>query len=121
MKRITLSYLAGYLLIGGLGFAFFPELTFRLFLSNGAYGTVMPRVVGMFMIALSGMIALFVYHRDYKYYPYSVFIRTFIVLFLFWLFSGTGDPLFLVLIGIVLLGLLPSMYELARSSRRAVE
>jgi hypothetical protein len=52
MKRISLTYVASYLLMGGAGFAFAPALTLRLFFSNGEYGDVMPRVVGMFMLAL---------------------------------------------------------------------
>ena len=114
MKRITLSYLAVYLWVGGLGLAFLPQVTLDLFQSNGDYGDIMPRLVGMFMIALSGLIALFVYWKDYKYYPYSVFIRTFIVAFLFFLYARSDDPLFLVLIAIVLIGLVPSVYTLLR-------
>ncbi len=118
MKRVTLSYLAGYLLFGGLGLAVMPEFALDLFQSNGDYGDTMPRLVGMFMIALSGLIAMFVYLKDYKYYPYSVFIRTFIVLFLFFLYARSDDPLFLVLNAIVLVGLLPSAYTLARERTR---
>jgi len=119
MKKITLTYLAGYLLIGGLGLAFAPEFTLKLFFSTGEYGTIMPRVVGMFMLALGSLIASFVYFRDYRYYNYSVYARTFIVLFLYWLYTQTADPLFILLIGVVLIGLLPSMFEMIRSRNRA--
>ncbi len=114
MKRITLTYLAIYLLIGGLGLAFLPALALRLFFSNGDYGDVMPRVAGMLMIGLSGLIGQFVLNQDYRYYPYSVYIRSFFVLFLFVLYARSSDPLFLVLHGIILLGLLPSIYTLIR-------
>ena len=118
MKRLTLTYLAIYLLIGGLGLTFLPSFTFRLFLSNGDYGDIMPRVAGMFMIGLSGLIAQFVYYQDYKYYPYSVYIRSFFVIFMFFLFARSSDPLFLVLNAIVLIGLLPSIYTLIRERAR---
>ncbi len=114
MKRITLTYLAIYLLIGGLGLAFLPALALRLFFSNGDYGDVMPRVAGMLMIGLSGLIGQFVMNQDYRYYPYSVYIRSFFVLFLFVLYARSGDPLFLALNGIILIGLLPSIYTLIR-------
>ena len=52
MRRLTLSYLAAYLLIGGLGLILAPALALRLLLSNGDYGYVMPRLVGMFTVAL---------------------------------------------------------------------
>jgi NAD(P)-dependent dehydrogenase (short-subunit alcohol dehydrogenase family) len=38
-----------------------PRCTrFRLLLSNGAYGDIMPRVVGLFMFVLGGVIVQFV-------------------------------------------------------------
>ncbi len=112
MKKLTLSYLAVYLLFGGLGLAFFPALALNLFQSNGDYGQIMPRVAGMLMLGLSGIIGLFIYYEDFKYYPYSVYIRSFFVLFLFFLYFRSGDPLFIVLNVIILIGLLPSIYEL---------
>ena len=117
MKRLTMSYLASYLVVGGLGLAFFPAFTLNLFQSNGDYGDIMPRLVGMLMFGLSGLIALFAFHRDYRYYSYSVYIRSFFVLFLFYLYSRSADPLFLVLNVIVLIGLLPSIYTLVRERR----
>lgn len=118
MKRLTLTYVATYLLIGGIGLALAPSLTLRILLSNGDYGDVMPRVTGMFMIGLSGVVAQFLFYRDYKYYPYSVVLRSFFVLFLFILYARSNDPLFLVLNGIVLIGLLPSIYTLIRERSR---
>jgi len=113
MQRVTLIYLTSYLFLGGLGLLVFPDLALRLLLSNGSYGDVMPRVVGMFMLVLSGFIFQFVYRRDYRYYAYAVFARSFIVLVLTALYFTTSDPLFLALDAIVLVGLLPSIYVLA--------
>lgn len=110
MQRWTLIYLTSYLLVGGSGLLAFPDLALRLMLSNGTYGDVMPRVVGMFMLALGGLILQFVLQRDYRYYGYSVFARCFIVLILAALYFKTTDPLFLVLEAIVLVGLIPSIY-----------
>src|SRR5437867_12533306 len=118
MQRLTLSYLAGYLLVGGLGFLVAPDVALRLLLSNGAYGDIMPRVVGMFMLALGGFILQFVRARDYRYYLYAVVARSFIVLVLTALYFRARDPLFLVLDAIVLIGLLPSIY--VRSEERRV-
>ena len=42
MQRLTLTYVATYLLLGGLGLLAAPDLTLRLLLSNGAYGDIMP-------------------------------------------------------------------------------
>jgi hypothetical protein len=108
LKRISLSYVAAYLMMGGLGLAIIPDLFLELFQSNKDYGNVMSRVVGMFMITLSGLIAAMLYFKDFKYYGFSIAVRTFIVLFLFLLFFMNGDPFFIVINVIVLLGLLPS-------------
>ena len=117
MQRLTLSYLAGYLLVGGLGFLVAPDVALRLLLSNGAYGDIMPRVVGLFMLVLGGFILQFVRARDYRYYLYAVVARSFIVLVLTALYFRARDPLFLVLDAIVLIGLLPSTYVVVQSAR----
>ena len=117
MQRLTLSYLAGYLLAGGLGFLVAPDVALRLLLSNGAYGDIMPRVVGLFMLVLGGFILQFVRARDYRYYVYAVVARSFIVLVLTALYFQARDPLFLVLDAIVLIGLLPSIYVVVQSAR----
>lgn len=114
MKKIMLTYLASYLFLGGAGFALAPAFTLRLFLSNGDYGDIMPRVVGMFMMALGGLVWQFVRRRDFSYYPYSVYARTLMFAFLIFLYVRSADPLFLVILAIVLLGLAPSLYLLAR-------
>lgn len=110
MKRLTLIYLTGYLAVGGLGFLLVPDLALTLLLSNGEYGDVMPRVVGMFMLVLSGLIGSFVRRGDYSYYLTTIVARSFIVVTLSVLYVRTGDPLFLVLDAIVLVGLLPSIW-----------
>jgi uncharacterized protein YjeT (DUF2065 family) len=110
MKRLTFIYLASYLLVGGLGLLVVPKLTLYLLLSNGSYGDIMPRVVGIFMIALGGVIFQFVRHHDYRYYRYAIFARIFIVAAMTTLYFKSRDPLFLVLDAIVLVGLMPSIY-----------
>jgi hypothetical protein len=117
MQRLTLIYLAAYLLIGGFGLLLAPALTLRLLLSNGAYGDIMPRLTGLFMVALGGAIFQFARARDYRYYLYTIIARSFIVVVMTALFFYSRDPLFLVLDGIVLLGLLPSIYVAAQSPR----
>jgi hypothetical protein len=110
LQRLTFTYLASYLLAGGFSLLVVPELTLRLLLSNGSYGDVMPRLVGVFMIALGGAVLEFVRARDYRYYRYTIVARIFIVVALTALYFKARDPLFLVLDAIVLVGLLPSIY-----------
>src|SRR5262245_33176981 len=119
VQRLTFVYLASYLLVGGLGLLIVPELALRLLLSNGSYGDVMPRLAGIFMLVLGGVVLQFVRARDYRYYRYTVLARIFIVLALTALYFKSRDPLFLVLDAIVLVGLLPSLYVTARTARPA--
>ena len=53
--------------LGGLGLLLAPALALRLLLSTGGYGDIMPRVVGMFRLALGGVILQFVRARDYPH------------------------------------------------------
>ena len=115
MQRLTFVYLASYLIGGGLGLLLAPALTLRLLLSNGDYGDVMPRLVGVFMVALGGAVLEFVRARDYRYYRYTIVARIFIVVALTALYFKARDPLFLVLDAIVLVGLLPSIYVAVRA------
>jgi hypothetical protein len=108
-KKITLAYVSTYLFMGGIGLAFLPDIFFKLFFSNGSYGDIMPRVVGMFMIALSALIFRIVQLEDFKYYLLSIYIRTGIVVFLFFLYFRSNDPFFMVINVIVLAGLIPSI------------
>ena len=112
MKRGAFIYLSSYLTLGGIGFAFFPQFTLDLFFSNGEYGDIMPRVAGMFMVALGGLVGCMAGNNDLRYYNYSVFIRTAMTAFIIWLYTITADPLFITILVIVLIGLIPSWYFL---------
>jgi hypothetical protein len=121
LQRLTLIYLAAYLLIGGFSFLVAPAIALRLLLSNGAYGDIMPRLFGLFMFVLGGVIFQFVRAQDYRYYLYTIVARSFIVVVMTILYFKSSDPLFLVLDTIVLIGLLPSIYvaaQLAHANRR---
>jgi hypothetical protein len=116
VQRLTLIYLATYLLIGGGSLLIAPDLALRLLLSNGAYGDIMPRLFGLFMFVLGGVIYQFVRARDYRYYFYTIMARSFIVIVMTALYFKARDPLLLVLDAIVLIGLLPSIYVAAQSA-----
>ena len=109
LKKLTFIYLSTYLAIGGIGFALFPTPVLKLFFSTGNYGDIMPRMVGIFMCALSFLIYHMVKYDDWKYYLPSIFVRSFLVIFMSWLYWRTSDPLFLILNMIVLIGLIPSI------------
>ncbi len=108
-KKLTLTYLTTYLFIGGVGFAFFPAQILKLFLSTGEYGDIMPRVVGMFMCVLGFLIYRILKFEDWKYYVLTIYARSAIVAFLLWIYFISRDPMWLLLEGIVLIGLIPSV------------
>lgn len=109
-RKLSLTYVVTYLTVGGLGFLVFPRLARDLLLSDSDYEDVGFRVAGVMMLALAYLIWNIVRFEDWKYYPLSIYVRTFIVVVLTALFFDTEDPMFLVLDAIVLLGLLPSIY-----------
>lgn len=113
--RLTLCYLATYLLIGGFSLLIAPRFALRLLLSNGVYGDVMPRMLGLFMAVLGGVVFEFVRARDYRYYVYTICARSLIVITQTTIYFTTHDPLFLVLDAIVLLGLVPSIVVATRA------
>lgn len=105
LRRLTLTYLVIY-----LGFAFFPQQFMDLFQSNGEYGDVMPRVVGLMMGALSFLLLNILRNEDWHYYVVSIYVRTAIVIFLMYLWIVSDDPMFLLINVVVLIGLVPSYY-----------
>ena len=54
--RLSLFYLAGYLIPAGLLLLFAPTFSTRLLLSNGNYGEIFPRLAGMLLIGLGGSV-----------------------------------------------------------------
>ena len=114
LRRITLAYVVVYLAVGGLGFLVVPQLTLDLFQSNGDYSEEGFRVAGAFMLGLAYLISTIVRYEDWKYYPVSIVVRVGFVVFLTAMLLATGDPLFLVIDAIVLVGLVPSLYFIYR-------
>ena len=109
-RKLTLTYVVTYLTVGGLGFLVFPRLARDLLLSDSDYQDVGFRIAGTMMVALAYLIWNIVRFEDWKYYPHSIYVRTFIVIVLTALFFNTENPMFLVLDAIVLFGLIPSLY-----------
>ena len=121
LKRIAWTYLTGYLALGGIGFAFFPTETQKIFLSDIDYGNVMPRLVGVFMCLLSFIIFSMLRNKDWKYYPTTIIARIPVVLFIIYLYYISCNPMFLVINAIVILGLAMSVagYFLNRKEKES--
>jgi hypothetical protein len=102
--RLSLCYLCGYLLAGGLTLLVFPLEGLRLLLSNGDYGEVLPRVVGMLMTGLGVVVVSIIATRTEALYPVTLGVRNFFLICIGVFFATTRDPLFLTVGGIVGLG-----------------
>jgi hypothetical protein len=103
--RLSLLYLGSYLVLIGLGLLFAPDSTLRLLQSNAEYGDVFPRVAGMLMSGLGFSVFGIIRAGVPELYPPTIFIRIYILICLGIFYRMTSDPLFLVLIVIVGLGL----------------
>ena len=117
--RLSLFYLIGYLVFSGLALLLAPQLTLKLLFSNGSYGDVMPRLVGMFVLTLGVLAAQIVRHRIEALYTTLLAVRAGILVVLLGLFLYSGDPLFITLMVVVGLGVLltGTSYWLDRQSK----
>lgn len=104
--RLSLYYLATYLWLGGLGLLFAPTLALKLLLSNTDYPAVMLQALGMFMIGL-GIIVVQIIRLDLRaLHATTLIVRLFFCVCLLFFYFATKDPMFLVLLAIVGLGIL---------------
>ena len=114
-----MTYLSGYLIGGGLGFAILPELTQSLMLSNVIYDEPMVRLCGLLMAMLGSLIGYLVLGlNDFRAYKFSIIARTVLVFFVLWMWFKFANPMFLVLEAIVLVGLIPSYYLLLKPTEK---
>lgn len=103
-SRASLLYLIGYLWGGGAALLLAPKLALTLMMSTGDYGEVLPRLLGMMMLLLGTLIAQVVRYRIDVLYKTAVALRLLLCAGLVWLYTLSTDPFFLVLTGIVGVG-----------------
>ena len=103
--RLSLFYLATYLLGAGVALIFAPSLALALLFTKGHYGDVMPRLLGVVLLALGIVIVQIIRHRLEVLYTTTLLVRVFIMLVLAALLIYSGDPLFISLMVVVGLGM----------------
>jgi len=109
--RLSLFYLAGYLTFAGLALLLVPKFALQLLLSNGDYGEVFPRLAGMLLLGLAALVTQIIRHRVEVMYPATLVIRLFFLATFTYLYAISSDPFFLVVFGIVALGVLLTGYS----------
>jgi len=117
--RLSLFYLAGYLLPTGLLLLAAPRVTLRLLLSTGYYGDVFPRVAGLLLLAIGIIVVQIIRLRVELLYSTTLMVRAVFLLGFLGFYRYTRDPLFLVLLAVVGLGvaLTGTSYWLDRRER----
>jgi len=104
--RLSLFYLAGYLIPAGLLLLFAPTFSIKLLLSNGEYGDVFPRLAGMLLIGIGILVVQIIRLRLDILYTTTLAIRLFFCVCLIVFYFISKDPFFLVLLAIVAFGLI---------------
>jgi RsiW-degrading membrane proteinase PrsW (M82 family) len=106
LTRLSLFYLISYLTIGGILLTAAPGFALKIFLSNGNYTWMILRLLGVFFISLAMVMAGIVYYKTEALYPVTVLVRLFIISSLLIFYYHTKDNMFLVLTGVVGLGII---------------
>lgn len=104
--RLSLYYLATYLLGAGVALVIAPSLALTLLFSNGHYGDVMPRLLGVVLFSLGVFVVQVIRHQVEALYTTTLAVRSVIVLVLVGLFVYSHDPLFISLIVVVGIGMI---------------
>ena len=104
--RLSLTYVAGYLVFAGVMLMLAPKTSLQLLQSNGQYGDVMPRLLGVVLFALGVVVVQIIRHGVENLYGTTILVRLFILAALASLYLTYSDPLFIALLGVVGLGVL---------------
>jgi len=116
---LSLYYLAGYLIPVGLSLMFFPLQLIKLLFSNRQYDDMFPRLVGVLLLSLGIIIVQIIRLKLEVLYPTTLIVRSIITPTLFCVYLYSGDPLFLVMTGVLAFGLIltGTCYILDRSEK----
>ena len=104
--HLSLYYLVSYLTVAGLALFLAPGFALPLLLSNGDYGNVLPRLAGMLLLGLAILVGQIVRLRIEALYATTLAVRLFFLVSFVFLFAISGDPFFLVVFGIVAVGVI---------------
>jgi uncharacterized protein YjeT (DUF2065 family) len=103
---LSLFYVAAYLVGAGIALMFVPSLALKLLFSNGSYGDVMPRLLGVVLLALGLVVVQIIRHRVEALYTTTLGVRAIIIASLVALFIYSKDPLFISLTVVVGIGMI---------------
>jgi len=110
--RLSLYYLATYLLFGGFGFLLTPRLTTKLLLSNADFDTMILRVLGMLMMGLGFLIVQVIRLRVSALYASTLIMLGVFGICLIAFFMMTYNLFFLTILVIVVIGVALTSWSL---------
>ena len=121
MRRTNLSliYVATYLWGAGIALLIAPRLALHLLLSTGDYGEILPRLAGLLLIGLGMLVVQIIRYQIADLYSTTIAVRVVFCLGFILLYLRSRDPLFLVLLAVVGLGVLATSLCFLRDRREA--
>jgi len=121
MRRTNLSliYVAAYLLGAGVFLLLAPRLALHLLLSTGNYGEILPQLTGLLLVGLGILVVQIIRYRVAALYTTTLAVRLVFCVGFIALFARSRDPLFLVLLGVVGLGVLATSVSYMLDRREA--
>lgn len=119
--RLSLFYLAGYIIPSGLFLLFVPQFALTLLQSNRAveYGDVIPRLTGIVLLALGLLIVQIIRLRVEALYTTTLLVRAVLLVCIAGLYFYSRDPFFIVLIAIIGFGMLLTGFSYLSDRRQA--
>ena len=107
--RLSLFYLAGYLIPTGLGLLLAPQYFIRLLLSNQQYSDAFPQFAGILMVGLGIVVLTVILYGNPIFYRMTLIVRIVLWTGIFSIWLRSRDPFFIVVLcvlgfGIVLTG-----------------
>ncbi len=116
--KISLGYVTGYLIMGGLMFLWVPQTALKIFQSSGQYDDIMIRAVGLMMLGLAIVVIQVIRLNLIKeFYPTTLMLRMFLTAGMIGLYFYAGDIMFLIISGIIVLGMIMTVYFYLRDER----
>jgi len=104
LSRLSFFYLATYLLTTGVAFLAAPQWSLHLLGASGTYDDAFVRFTGTLMIGLGMLVVQIIRFRIEVLYRTTLAIRLFFIAVFVYLYQSTRDPVFLVVLGVVTLG-----------------
>jgi hypothetical protein len=104
----SLIYVAAYLLGVGIFLVLDPRLALKLLLSTGEYGEILPRLAGLLFLGIGIIVVQIIRLQVTFLYPTTLAVRAVFFVGFVCLYIMSRDPLFLVLLAVLGVGMLAS-------------